>query len=125
MRLGAAGEALEAEFIKWRYEKMIKRIAIPMVAALMLAGIGSAYATPERGDAGDARYDELSHCQNLAAKFDMYSMRHEGAKHMARAKELRSEGMEACTNDDFMHGVHSLEQALLDIGVTPAPASYF
>lgn len=112
---------------------MLHKFTLPILAALMLAGSGVAYAatTGATGDAGDhgnathMRYQYYARCQDLANTFDMRVGDHPDAQHLARAKELRDEGMQECSQDNYLYGVHTLEQALLDIGVTPPMANYF
>ena len=103
---------------------MFKMMVFPLLTALMLAGNLSAQAAQtDRGEHGDMRFTEYQHCKNLATKFDSYVANHSDARNIDRARELRNQGMAACSNYDFMYGTHSLEQALLDIGITP-PATH-
>ena len=105
---------------------MLKKMTVSALAALLLMGTVSAYAAqPDPGSKGERRFDEYEHCKNLAAKFDGYVDNHSDAKNIDRAKELRNQGLEACTNGSFLYGTHSLEQALLDIGITPPAAHFF
>ncbi len=108
---------------------MTTKLIAPALAVLLLAGAGSAYATGkanrEGNDQATRQFNEYTQCENLAAKFDELEAKHMDAKNLGRAKDLRTSGMEACQNDDYMYGIHSLEQALLDIGVTPPAVTYF
>lgn len=106
---------------------MTKKMIAPALAVLLLATAGSAYAKGggEGNDRATRQYNEYTQCENLAAKFDKLETKHQDAKNLARAKDLRTSGMEACQNDDYLYGIHSLQQALLDIGVTPPSATYF
>lgn len=103
---------------------MLMKIVFPLLTAVVLAGSVSAQAATNRDEKGDMRFSEYQHCKNLATKFDSYVANHSDAKNLARAKELRTQGMQACDNYDFMYGTHSLEQALLDVGITP-PSAHF
>ena len=104
---------------------MFKKMIFPLLTALVLAGSVSAQAAQaDHGEKGDMRFSEYQHCKDLAAKFDSYVANHSDAKNLARAEQLRKQGMQACENYDFMYGTHSLEQALLDVGITP-PAGRF
>lgn len=104
---------------------MIKKVIAPVLTVLVLAGAGSAYAASDRGDASEMRYKEFTKCEDLASKFDQSVDKHQDAKNLARAKQLRSDGMMACSRDNYMQGIHSLQQALLDIGVTPPSVDYY
>lgn len=105
---------------------MSTKMIAPALAVLLLATTGAAYAKGGEGsDRANRQYSEYTQCQNLAAKFDQLEKKHMDAKHFGRAKDLRTSGMEACQNDDYLNGIHSLQQALLDIGVTPPSVNYF
>ena len=109
---------------------MSTKMIAPALAALMLAVATSAYAARTSGGKlgnglANRNYDEYTQCEKLASKFDKLEMKHQNAKNFDRAKGLRTEGMDACQSDNYLYGIHSLQQALLDIGVTPPSVHYF
>jgi hypothetical protein len=124
-RGATCGAARESEHTQWRYLKMTTKMIAPALAVLLLASSGAAYAKGEGGDRANRQYSEYTQCEHLAAKFDKLEKKHMDAKHLNRAKDLRTSGMEACQTDDYLYGIHSLQQALLDIGVTPPSVNYF
>lgn len=105
---------------------MLKKMTVSALAAMLLMGTMSAYAANVDPSAKAFRhFDEYEHCKNLAVKFDSYVQNHSDAKNIDRAKELRNQGQQAWNDADFLYGTHSLEQALLDIGITPPAAHFF